>query len=611
MMVDVGRATGRGRQWAAALMTSALVLLLALVPAAGVAHAHAVVVDVSPGDGEVVADPEVVLRVTFSEAVRIGGGGLQLVDDRGVEVEVRSAVEGRVVTGTPAAPLAEGTYVLGWAVVSADSHRTTGSSVFHVGRPSLTPEEVTEVLAGDAGSASVTGVEPARVVTHGLALGGTLVAAGLLVVLAGRAIRAMSLRRRLARVASTAAGIGLLGHLATVPVRAAEFGGGWGAVVDTEVLGDVLVGPVGLSVAVGTVGLGIVTSATAVIGRDRTGVSDLGTESGGPELVATGRVGAMALLGGLAAVAAPALEGHTRTSTPMWASVLADIVHVAAAAVWVGGLVAIVVSARVVRTARLAPVGAAPATVAATSSAGEGDDHPRLVRFVSSASFAAVAAVAATGVLLALVIVDDLGELADSRYGRLLGLKVLLVAVLVGIGARNRWRVVPAVVAGTAGSRIALWRSVRVEVAVAALVVVVAAALVGTPPPGTMASADGPPAILRAEVPMSSGPGTASFEVLPARVGVNEIYVRMLDDDGEPLAAIAPPTVRARALDRELGPSEAVGHDLGDGVMHLVVQLPFEGRWELVVEARTGEFDVATASLVVELGNPEDSEGDP
>jgi copper transport protein len=264
-----------------------------------------------------------------------------------------------------------------------------------------------------------------------------------------------------------------------------------------------------------------------------------------------------------------------------------------------------------VRTARLAPVGAAPATVAATSSAGEGDDHPRLVRFVSSASFAAVAAVAATGVLLALVIVDDLGELADSRYGRLLGLKVLLVAVLVGIGARNRWRVVPAVVAGTAGSRIALWRSVRVEVAVAALVVVVAAALVGTPPPGTMASADGPPAILRAEVPMSSGPGTASFEVLPARVGVNEIYVRMLDDDGEPLAAIAPPTVRARALDRELGPSEAVGHDLGDGVMHLVVQLPFEGRWELVVEARTGEFDVATASLVVELGNPEDSEGDP
>jgi copper transport protein len=283
---------------------------------------------------------------------------------------------------------------------------------------------------------------------------------------------------------------------------------------------------------------------------------------------------------------------------------------VAAAAVWVGGLVAILLSARAVRMVPTMAVGAATAAAATAPSADVGHDHPRLVRFVSSAAFVAVAAVSATGVLLALLVVDDLGDLPDSRYGRLLGVKVLLVAVLVGIGARNRWRVVPGVVAGEAASGATLWRSVRLEVGLLALVVVVAAALVGTPPPGAAASADGPPAILRAAVPLSSGPGTASFEVRPARVGINEIYVRMLGDDGAPLVAIAPPTVRARALDRELGPSEALGHDLGDGVMHLVMQLPLEGRWELVVEVRTGEFDLATAALVLDVGNPDVPEGD-
>jgi copper transport protein len=610
MMVDVGRAAGRVVQWAAALVTSLLLLLLVLLSGPAVVRAHAVVVDVSPGDGEIVTDPAVVLRVTFSEEVRIGGGGLQLLDDRGVAVDVRSTVDGRVVTGTPTTPLAEGTYVVGWAVVSADSHRITGSSVFHVGRPSLTPEEVTDVLAEDAETPAVPGVEPARIVTHGLALGGTLLATGLGVVLAGRAVSVPAVRRRVGRVGAIAAGVGVLGYLASVPVRAAEFGGRWGAVGDTEVLGDVLVGPVGLSVAVGTVGLGLVAWACGGIGRRRVGVRETGTEPVGTEPPVSWRVGVVAAIGGFLAVVAPALEGHTRTTTPVWASVFADVVHVAAAAIWVGGLVAILLSARAVRTRPSLLIGEPLPAEDTTPGAVAEHDHPRLVQFVSSASFAAVAAVSVTGVLLALLVVDDLGDLADSRYGRLLGLKVLLVVLLVAIGARNRWRVVPGVVAGEAGSGPSLWRSVRVEVGVLAVVVVVAAALVGTPPPGVVASADGPPAVLRAAVPLSSGPGSASFEVLPARVGVNEVYVRLVDADGEPLASIAPPTARARALDRELGPSEAVGHDLGDGVMHVVLQLPLEGRWEIVVEARTGEFDLAMASLVLDLGNPEGTDGD-
>jgi copper transport protein len=55
--------------------------------------------------------------------------------------------------------------------------------------------------------------------------------------------------------------------------------------------------------------------------------------------------GAVRTIAGAGAAVAPlgfALTGHTRTMVPAWAGMVADLAHLAAAAIWLGGLVALI-----------------------------------------------------------------------------------------------------------------------------------------------------------------------------------------------------------------------------------------------------------------------------
>ena len=103
-------------------------------PEAGAAHAE--LISITPADGEVVdvAPAEVVL--TFSEPVSLTGGSVRVLDDAAKDVVTATTLENETVTVALAAGLADGTYTVVWEVVSVDSHRIGGASVFHVGAPS-------------------------------------------------------------------------------------------------------------------------------------------------------------------------------------------------------------------------------------------------------------------------------------------------------------------------------------------------------------------------------------------------------------------------------------------------------------------------------------------
>ena len=126
----------------------------------------------------------------------------------------------------------------------------------------------------------------------------------------------------------------------------------------------------------------------------------------------TGRPRGCSLAGAVLALAGPSLVGHTRAFTPSPLLVAADVLHVTAGAVWLGGLVGLVLTMRAL---------AGREVLAAET----------LARF-STLAGGVLLAVAATGTFLAWRIVGSWTGLVETAYGWLLLTKVAIALVVAG-----------------------------------------------------------------------------------------------------------------------------------------------------------------------------------
>jgi len=129
----------------------------------------------------------------------------------------------------------------------------------------------------------------------------------------------------------------------------------------------------------------------------------------------------------LAALLVGAAAGHAAV-TSSWIAVPANAVHLGAAAIWLGGLLLLVV------------VPDAPS---------DGSDAWRfeaVAGAVSAAALLAVLLVAGSGILQSALFVGDLAAYIGTRYGRLVFLKWVGFAILLGLGAYHRFRIMPTLV---------------------------------------------------------------------------------------------------------------------------------------------------------------------
>jgi copper resistance protein D len=147
----------------------------------------------------------------------------------------------------------------------------------------------------------------------------------------------------------------------------------------------------------------------------------------------------------------------------------ADVLHLVAAAAWVGGLVPLVL---LLGTAYGTP------SVAMV--------HAVAVRF-STLGVVSVATLLVTGTINTWYLVGSIAGLTETDYGRLLLLKIALFFAMVAIAAANRFRFTPRLVTG-ANERAArdalrqLRRNVAIEIAAGAGILAVVAVLGVTPP---------------------------------------------------------------------------------------------------------------------------------
>ena len=238
-----------------------------------------------------------------------------------------------------------------------------------------------------------------------------------------------------------------------------------GAVLDTR-FG--IVWGLGAVAWVAVLALAVAQRATAPAARPATvGAAGVAVPRTGPWLAA------LALpLGWL--VCLPALGGHASVQDPVAVLLPANVLHVLAASAWIGGIATLVV-ALPAATRRLEP-----------------PDRTRLLsgavgRF-STLALVSVAALLTGGILQSLLELGAVDDLVDTAYGRAIVVKSVLVLGLLGLGARNRRRTLPALArearAGEPPGRpgVALRRALRAEVALGVAALAATGALAGYSP---------------------------------------------------------------------------------------------------------------------------------
>jgi copper transport protein len=537
-----------------------LVVVLAVLAAGGPASAHAELIASDPEEGAVLAAAPREVTLTFNETVRLTAQEIAVYDAQGRPIESESTASGTKVTVAlpDADDLARGSYVVGWYVVSADGHPISGSLTFSVGEPSAT------VADAPAAPSSPAGVTAAQGLVHAATYLGALLAVGLAVFLAFvlparyAGDRPRARLRRLFRVASLVAGIAVV---VQVPLASAYAQGlGVGDVVSGFDAG--LVGKELVQAAVLVVGLGLLWSATTdrrPVSRDRVALW-----SGAPLVVI-----------------APAVVGHTRAYAPEVLLVTVDALHLAAAAVWLGGLVGLAVTLR--------PLAGRENLAAET-----------LARF-STLAGGLLLTVALTGSFLAWRILGAWSAFVDTTYGLLLLVKIGIALVVVAAAAWNRFRLLPRVRRavgfddrGRAAAQVS--RTVFAEASLLVVLLVVTGFLVSQSPQA--APVDEP----------SGGTGVRSSTIGDLRVltlmtpqqrGANTIRVQVQDADGDPVDLEQAPEVQVRTDGVDLGAVPVT--PVAAGTWEARTLLPQPGEWEVQVSVTRSRFESRVTTLRFEV----------
>jgi copper transport protein len=592
------------------VVTLAAALLAVLLAPAG-ASAHALLEGTSPQRGATLHTQPRTVTLRFSESVEGNFGAVRVFDaaagrvDDGHTIHPNGTSSQLAVGLKPGLP--NGTYVATYRVISADSHPVSGGLVFSVGKPGAAAAPMVSDLIGTSGAGTVTQVAfgAARGLDYlatALLLGGL---AFLLVVWlpalrhsagsqeAWRSASAAFLRR-LRRLLLGAATLGVAGAIAGIVLQGATAAAtnAWSALdpsVISEVLGTRFGHVWGLRVLAFVVldvaawlALRAMPEPGATPALQRVALGADGLAAPGPPRAAL-------LLGALPAAyiaIAPALGGHASVTSPVALLVGLDVLHVLAMSVWIGGLV-VLLGVLPAATRQLEAPERTP-LLAAT-----------LVRF-SPIALACVTVLLVTGTVQTFEHMSAWSQLLHTGFGRAVLVKVVLLALLVGLGAVNRRRVLPglralaatATTPGAAGRL--LRRTLRAEVALVVAVLGVTAALVSYPPPDTLASGpfDGTTRL---------GPLTLEATVDPARVGPNEIHLYVLKaSDGTPFDATKQLTVMLSLPAKGIGPLPATARAAGPGhyVVDAVALVP-GGDWRMHVTSRISDFDQYEATLKV------------
>ncbi|MCU0759234.1 MAG: CopD family protein [Steroidobacteraceae bacterium] len=527
------------------MLVALLGALLGVFAAPRVA-AHAVLMKANPAANQQLDAAPKELELTFNE--NVGPVFFKVLDRAGKETgkpgELR--IDGNSVFLPLGESLANGTYIVTYRVISADTHPVGGSFAFAIGEPVAGGAEA---ASGGAASAWVLPTYLNRVVLYA----SVLLAAGsalLLLVMSWPAAVEPGLRRQ-GRIAAIVA---IVSFVVSMAVGGADIvAGGPGALFSGEAWSAAMKSTLSVSAAIGIPGA----------------------------LLAAWAFGAKAewaLWTGFALLVASFLvTGHAATAVPVWLAATNVGLHLAGGAFWF----------------------AAFAPLVATSRGGAPGDAAKVMDQFSSRALWLVGAVLLSGVIISWIQVRSPANLTTTDYGQRLLVKLGLVVAILAIAAYNKTTLTPALARSDAAAGAKMARSIRIESVVMLLIVAAAASLTLPTPPRALgeqaAMAAGGGAMVQGgegyEGTWTTEGYAVEVEVTPGRTGENMVMLRFKD------AAGAPVTMQKAQIDLALPEAQIEGVTLEGEAMppdmfhFMSSEMIIPGEWTFTVNAFVSDFD--------------------
>jgi copper transport protein len=555
------------------LKRSSIALAVALVAlaAAPSAFAHAILQESTPSNDMVVRQSPPTVTLRFNEVVETAFGSIRVYSCGGARVDSGKITrpDERKVSIRLDRKLPRGTYTVTWRVISADSHPVAGAFVFHVKAADRSGSCAQVFGKGTPGEVDAL-FKFARALDFALillVLGG---ATALAVVLRSAAFE---LRARLYRIlAGLAVGLVLAGILSIVLQGAVAGGFGLSEAFRWNTVDSVLQTRFGKAFLFQLAFAAIAAPVAFIAGQARNAA-----------------VGAVTVAPALCLLPTLSAAGHARTSGTL--AFVADLVHMAAASTWVGGL---------------------SFTILALLLAGD-DRWPLASRAVPRFSILAVISVATLVTAGAIRGSEELvppgtalrhwprtvwDGLWHTTYGQLLLAKIALVLPLLGLGAYNNRFAVPRLrkqIASAIEQRRFL-KAAGAELLIMASIVGVTAVLVTEPPAKASVK---PPKFFSTIAPIGSL--EANLTVEPARTGPNLIHLYFFTQAGVP-ANTAEAKLSASLPSDNIGPLRiqleriVPSHYTVTGAV-----FPQPGDWQVTIEARRGQFEALTQTITVPI----------
>jgi copper transport protein len=478
------------------------------------AAAHSILKSSQPKAGSVVDEAPGHIELVFNEPVELAFGGIQVTGPDGQRYEAGDPehAEGRedIVMVAVAEGLPNGQYRVNWRIIAADGHPRAGRFRFTLDAPvvaSPSPSPANEVTGGteehgaapaqeeDPQHAIEEATRPAEIllgVTRFFLFAGLLLLAGVFLFFAAVWLRPKGsfgqrppqieevFARRTNTILRTAWRTAFVATLVSLPLQASAAAGVGLGEISGSTVWETLGTRFGL-VALLRLGL-LVALALAWPWVRRA----LGLHADPPTRVSVpASVGAAALHRPLwplalgipitaALLLTIGLAGHAGTLPPLALNLGADLVHLLGVAVWIGGLVGLVLLAF-------------PATRGVSETDRVGLMAPVVSRF-SDFAMVAVAVIVASGVLRGYLEIRSIDGLTGTSYGLTLLVKLAAFLPLLALGAiNNRYtkpRIERAAAAGAPSPQLStLRRLVTLEIAAGILILGITAALVALAPP--------------------------------------------------------------------------------------------------------------------------------
>ena len=544
----------------------------ALLFTAPAASAHATVVASDPVDGSRLQTPPTTVSVTFDQAVTLNSEGyLRVVDQSGRRVDsgqpnhpngVGAKIEVAVKSGVP-----DGTYTASFRIISADGHPVAGAIRFVIGNGAL-------AAAAGGSSSTVNGATSVVFdVVRWLAFAGlALLGGGWLLLTVWPEGRDDLRARRLiwgGWIATT------VGAVAEVLVQGPYVAGaGLGDLANSTLLDATLHTTFGTAHSIRLLLLGALGAVLAAQLRvpERSRLAEVS--------------GAL----GIGLVLTYAVSGHAESENPRWLAMTSFAAHLSAMAVWLGGLLYLLVAVLPRR---------------------EPAELRRVLPVFSRTAMVCVVALAVSGTYQAWLGIGSIDAITSTRYGQLVLVKVVLFLVILGLAnlsrvAVQRRYVRPVAYAMTdvvtePGADVAeppmlarMRRSVLAEAVVALGVLAVTSVLVAEPPGRAATAADHAKA--RSATMALGGGRTATVTLDPGKHGPVTVTVQL-----SPGAKPQQLTATAALPDKQLGPIPIPLRATGSEYSASGIVLPSAGKWTITLTVRTSDFDSTVADTKIRL----------